>query len=33
MENKPKNLGLAYLVSKLRERGLCHREAVRPRMV
>ena len=29
MENKPKNLGRAYLVGKLRERGLSRRDSVR----
>jgi len=29
MESKPKNLGRAYLVGKLRERGLSRRDAVR----
>ena len=29
MERKPKNLGRAYLVGKLRERGLSRRDAVR----
>ena len=29
MEDKPKNLGRAYLVGKLRERGLSRRDAVR----
>ena len=29
MEGKPKNLGRAYLVDKLRERGLSRRDSVR----
>jgi|SRR5580658_8483685 hypothetical protein len=29
MESKPKNLGRAYLVEKLRERGLSRRDSVR----
>jgi hypothetical protein len=29
MESKPKNLGRAYLVGKLRKRGLSRRDAVR----
>ena len=29
MEAKPKNLGRAYLVEKLRERGLSRRDSVR----
>jgi hypothetical protein len=33
MESKPKTLGRAYLVGKLRERGLSWRDAVPSKMV